>query len=472
MTETGRIQNDRAYQIPVRDSDFLEFFIVLNALNAMAGTINHQFCKLEDAGNLLSGRVRERTDELVQANTQLKREMAERIQAERARQELEARLRRAEKMEAIGTLAGGVAHDLNNILFGLVSYPEVLLEEMEEDDPLRSSIQTIQSSGEKAAAIVQDLLTLARRGVVISEVINLNRVIRDYFESPEWEQVKRAYPGIGLRTHLDPELGNIMGSPVHLSKTIMNLACNAAEAMPDGGEITITTQNRYVDQPIKGYDDVTEGEYVALTVKDTGCGMAPEVIERIFEPFYTKKSLGRSGTGLGMAVVWGTVKDHNGYIDIISREGEGTSFTLYFPLTDQSVVEDTPPLSLKSYQGNGETILLVDDGQEQRDIGSRILEKLNYHVVTAASGEEAVEYLNEHSAHLIILDMIMDPGMDGLDTYKRILEIHPGQKAIIASGFSETKRVRDAIRLGVGGYIRKPYGLEKIGLIVREELKG
>ncbi|MDP8228032.1 MAG: PAS domain S-box protein, partial [Candidatus Electryoneaceae bacterium] len=236
---------------------------------------------------------------------------------------LEFQLQRAQKMEAIGTLAGGVAHDLNNVLSGIVSYPELLLLDLPEDSPLRKPILTIQKSGQKAADIVQDLLTLARRGVVATEVVNINQIINSNLKSPECENLKQFYPDAKIESNLEAYLLNIMGSSVHLSKTVMNLVSNAAEAMPEGGNIFISTESKYIDKPIRGYDDVKEGDYVILTVSDTGIGISSGDLERIFEPFYTKKVMGRSGTGLGMAVVWGTVKDHKGYIDVQSTEGKG-----------------------------------------------------------------------------------------------------------------------------------------------------
>jgi PAS domain S-box-containing protein len=232
---------------------------------------------------------------------------------------LEARLQRAEKMEAIGMLAGGVAHDLNNVLSGIVSYPELLLMDLPQESRLRKPILTIQKSGERAAAIVQDLLTLSRRGVVATEVVNLRKIVSEYLQSPEHKRLLSYHPKVKVETLLESNLLNISGSPVHLSKTVMNLLYNAAESMPDGGRAFISLENRYIDRPISSYDAVDEGDYVVLTVSDTGIGIAPEDIERIFEPFYTKKVMGRSGTGLGMAVVWGTV----GYGKKRNRIGHG-----------------------------------------------------------------------------------------------------------------------------------------------------
>jgi two-component system cell cycle sensor histidine kinase/response regulator CckA len=390
--------------------------------------------------------------------------------AEEEREKLQAQLQRAQKMEALGTLAGGVAHDLNNILAGLVSYPELLLMEIPEDSPLRKPILTIKNSGERAATIVQDLLTLARRGVSTMQVVNLNDIISEYLKSPEHEKLRLFHPDLQLETNFEEDLLNILGSPVHLSKTVMNLISNAAEAMPGGGKISISTKNRYIDRRIRGYDNVDEGAYITLTVSDTGVGISPEDMERMFEPFYTKKVMGRSGTGLGMAVVWGTIKDHRGYIDVKSAKGKGTTFTLYFPVSREELAKEKPGLSIEDYMGKGESVLVVDDVEEQRDIASRILRRLGYSARTVSSGEEAVDYMKGNSVDLLLLDMIMEPGIDGYETYKRILELHPEQKAIIVSGFSETERVKDTQRLGAGAYVKKPYLLEKIGIAIRGEL--
>ena len=397
------------------------------------------------------------------------RDVTGQVLSRREIKRLQNQVYQSQKMEAIGTLAGGVAHDLNNILGGLVSYPELLLMQMPDDSPLRKPILTIQKSGEKAAAVVQDLLTLARRGVVVTEVVDLNDVIAQYLKSPEHENLQSYHPGVHIETRLDADTLNILGSSTHLSKTVMNLVSNAAEAMPGGGALTVSTENRYIDRPVRGYDDVKEGDYVVLSVSDTGTGISSDDLEKIFEPFYTKKRMGRSGTGLGMAVVWGTVKDHNGYIHAQSTEGKGTAFTLYFPVTRKSV-EKRSEISPREFMGKGEAILVVDDVAEQRKIASGMLKELGYSVVSVSSGEEAVEYLRSNKVDLLVLDMIMDPGMDGLDTYRKIIEIHPGQKAVIGSGFSETDRAKKLQRLGAGAYIRKPFLLEKIGIAVKEEL--
>jgi PAS domain S-box-containing protein len=397
-------------------------------------------------------------------------DITERKKAEEERRRLEERLSNAEKMEALGTLAGGVAHDLNNVLGILVGYSELLLEEIEPLSPVRSHVKKIMEGGERAAAIVTDMLTIARRGVHAGKVINLNEIIVSYRKSPEFAKLCSFHLGVNIKSSLAPDLLNIMGSPIHMTKTLMNLVSNAAEAMPKGGTLTVETKNRYLDRPIRGYDDVKDGDYVVLSVSDTGDGIKPEDLKRIFEPFYTKKVMGRSGTGLGLSVVWGTVKDHGGYIDVHSEEGTGTTFNLYFPITRESASGEDVYISRKEYMGKGESIVVVDDVEGQRDLAYQMLSRLNYKVAAFSSGEKAVDYLKNNKADLVVLDMIMDPGMDGLDTYRKILETHPLQKAIIVSGFSETERVLEAEALGVGAYVRKPYVQERLGLAVRKEL--
>jgi signal transduction histidine kinase len=426
--------------------------------------------KVTEINQELEDRVQERTAQLETANQELKQEIVERKHSEKERRYLEAQLAKSQKMEAIGTLAGGVAHDLNNILSGLVSYPELLLMDLPDDSPLKQPILTIQESGQKAAAIVQDLLTLARRGVAVREVMNLNQLIDEYLNSPENQHLLEYHSEVTVETNLQADLFNIMGSPVHLSKTIMNLVSNAAEAMPNGGKIIITTENRYIDRSLKGFDAVEEGDYATLMISDIGIGISPEDIERIFEPFYTKKTMGRSGTGLGMAVVWGTAKDHKGYIDVQSELGEGSTFTLYFPVTRKKLPQEKQSISAETYKGNGESILVVDDVPQQREIASGMLKKLGYNVLSVPSGEEAIVYLKENKADLLVLDMIMRPGIDGLETYKKILQYHPEQKAVIASGYSESQQVKAAQNMGAGIYVKKPYSFEKIGLAVKGEL--
>ncbi|MDD4357796.1 MAG: PAS domain S-box protein, partial [Smithellaceae bacterium] len=391
--------------------------------------------------------------------------------AEDEKRKLEDRLQRAEKMEILGRMAGGVAHDLNNVLGALSGYSELMLMQIPEGQKTRDYAEKIITSTQKGSAIIQDLLTLTRRGVTVSDVINLNDIVSAFFKTPLYEKIKDDHPEVTFRAERDESLLNIKGSMVHLEKTLMNLVLNAAEAISGKGEVTVRTENRYLDKPVKGYDEIHHGDYAILSVTDTGAGIPEENREKIFEPFYTKKTMQRSGTGLGLSIVWGSVKDHNGYIDLQTEVGRGTTFTLYFPITREEVIVAERGEPIERFMGNGESILIVDDMADQRDVASGLLQKLGYKVHAVSSGEEAVEYLRKNEADLLLLDMIMLPGMDGMETYRKVLEINPKQKAVIVSGFSETDRVREAQKRGAGAYVKKPYVLEKIGVAIRDELK-
>jgi signal transduction histidine kinase len=470
--EIGEIATDFNEMSTRLHEQHLALMNAIETKDSFARQLQETNQQLEELNTRLEDMVNERTAELQLSYEQLQEEIKEREKADREKKLLREKLARSQKMEALGLLAGGVAHDLNNVLSGIVSYPDLLLMDMPEDSPLRKPILTIKDSGQKAAAIVQDLLTLARRGVMNTEVLNLNQdIVMDYLKSPEHEKMQAFHRGIRIETRLEPALLNIRGSSVHLKKTLMNLLSNAIEAQPQGGAVVISTENRYVDQPIEGFDDVQEGDYVVLRIEDRGLGIAPEDMGRIFEPFYTKKIMGRSGTGLGMAVVWGTVQDHRGFINIESEEGVGTVFEIFFPVTRDVREKERTVIPFKEYKGHGQNVLVVDDVKEQREIATNILTKLGYAVATVSSGEEAVEYMQRHDADIIILDMIMDPGMDGLDTYKKIITMHPRQKAVIASGFAESERVKEAQKLGAGQYIKKPYTMEKMGLALKTELQ-
>jgi PAS domain S-box-containing protein len=386
------------------------------------------------------------------------------------RYELELKLENAQKMEFMGTIAGGVAHDLNNILSGIVSYPELLLMQLPKESPLAEPINLIKKSGEKAAVIVQDLLTLARRGVANKQPVDLNEIISLFLMSPECSEIQSRHQNVRISTALADQLDTVSGSSVHLSKTVMNLVSNAAEAMPDGGQIAIRTRNLVIDNSFTGTINALEGAYVLLDVEDTGMGISEEDRQKIFEPFYTKKVMGRSGSGLGLAVVWGTVMDHHGHIEVHSDGKNGSVFRLYFPVSHEKATSISPNKEIHKYKGNGDRILIVDDMEEQRVIASNILSELGYSVATVPSGEDAISFLHQNSMDLVILDMLMPPGIDGLDTYQKILKMNPAQKAIIASGFAENDRIKEALDLGVGQCIKKPYTISEVGLAVRKIL--
>ncbi len=387
--------------------------------------------------------------------------------AEQMARETQLKMEQARRVESLGTLAGGVAHDLNNTLGPLVGYSDMILQSVPTDNSLRPDVEQIKQAAERAAAMVQDLLTLARRGVYRLAPLNLNQVIQEYLRSPSFIELMSAHPHVSVRTDLADDLLHIAGSSPHLNKVVMNLVANAVEAMPYHGVLSISTLCQTVEEPLDGYERIEVGDYVVLRVCDTGTGIAPADLERIFEPFYTKKTMGRSGSGLGLSVVHGVVHDHGGRIDIHSQVGVGSEFVVYFPVC----YDDSPVISKtqNNYRGD-ETILVLDDMEDQRELALRLLSLLGYRVQVAESGQAALEWVRRQPFDLLLLDMIMQDDMDGLETYRQVIQIRPGQKAVIASGYSETERVRQAQQLGAGAFVRKPYTIATLGQAIRQEL--
>jgi len=385
------------------------------------------------------------------------------------REELQRRLHRSRQMESLGLLAGGVAHDLNNILSGLVTYPDFLLMGLSSEDRMFKPLQIIAESGSRAAAVVKDLLTITRASATSKTTVNLNDLVRDHLQSPEFRILGDDHAGVVVEEDLAGEPLLVVGSDGHLRKAVTNLVFNAAEACEGKGRVTVRTRRRSLDRPRTGFERIEPGDYVVLTVKDDGAGIAEQDLERIFEPFYSRKVLGRSGTGLGLTVVWNTVRDHQGFIDIES-DPTGTVFHLYLPASTESVLKTATRLSLDELKGHGESVLIIDDEEQQRVIVSGMLGKLGYVARAVPSGADALTALAEEPADLLILDMIMPGSWGGAETYRRILAEHPGQRAIIASGFAETDDVRAAMAAGAGAFLHKPYSLEQLAVAIRNEL--
>ena len=400
------------------------------------------------------------------------RDITERITSLQEKERLETEFEKAKKMEAFGLLAGGVAHDLNNVLSGIVSVPELLLMELPEGSHLIEPLLIMKDSGKRAAIIVDELLTLARGSAKVLEPVRLNDVIEDYLSSPEFDRVARFHPGVILIKNLDSALPLLNASGLHMRKIVMNLVSNAMEAIQEKGNVTLKTSRvQFSKKILKGYERTTDGSYIRFSVKDTGPGISTQDLDRIFEPFYTKKVLGRSGTGLGLSIVWNTVHDHKGYIQVKSEKGE-TLFQIYFPVT-KVLVEAAQPdriYTLSDYKGHNETILVVDDVESQRKISRNMMKRLGYQVTVVSSGEDAIVYVRKNKVDLVVLDMIMDPGISGLDTFRELKIIDPDIRAVITSGYSKTRDVEKAQELGAGPFIKKPYSLELLGLTLKEEL--
>jgi PAS domain S-box-containing protein len=397
------------------------------------------------------------------------RDVTMRIQVEEQREVLQRRLEKAERMESLGLLAGGVAHDLNNILGPLVAYPDLIMMKLPPDSPHRRQLSIMGKAAQDAADVIQDLLALARRGRCELKPIDINDVVRQYLESPNCLSLQASHPAVGVNTLLDDSVGNILGSSSHLMKALMNLVVNAFEAMPDGGPLTIKTSQEHLRRLHSDFGNIVENDYVVLSVRDSGVGIDPRNIQKIFQPYYSDKQMGASGSGLGLAVVYGIVKDHHGYYDVLSELGKGTEFLLYFPVSHRATIAATRA-AIADLEGTG-TILVVDDVPEQREIAEQILVSLGYEVRTVAHGRAAVAHISEHPVDLVILDMILEKGFDGLDTYREILKLNPNQNAIIVSGFAATERVSQMQAMGAGAYVKKPYTHQQLADAVKQQMR-
>ncbi len=393
----------------------------------------------------------------------------------RDQQEMAKKLNRSMRMEAVGLMAGGVAHDLNNILSGIINYPELILMKLPPESNLRKPVEAILDSGKRAVEVVADMLTVTRGIAATRKMVDVNSFIDTLLDSPEFKVLKERNSQVTVTTSLDPNLLAINCSPIHLRKSLFNLLINAFEAIKERGTITITTGNHFVEKPLAENNFLKHGEYITILIHDTGSGISADDRAHIFEPFYSKKIMGRSGTGLGLTVVLNTINDHHGEI-IIESDDKGTTFTIYLPATRKNIRSETreqksAPITLKKLQGKQEKILIVDDEKMQREIAEQLLNSLGYRAQTAASGKEGIEFLSQNPVDLVLLDMIMDPGINGRLTYARMNKIRPGLKAVIASGFSKNEEVQKALASGPSTFIKKPYTINQLGEAIQELLK-
>ncbi|MDX9800880.1 MAG: response regulator [Spirochaetia bacterium] len=378
---------------------------------------------------------------------------------------------RLKQMEMAGNLVGGVAHDLNNILSVIVGYPELILMDINKESNIYPLVSKISEAGGKASEIIQDMMTLAGKDQIENIKLDLNRNIRDLLDSPEYRSITEVYSNFSLAADFAENLLLISASPVNLKKSVINIIKNSLESVRDNGRIIISSEERKLDTPFRGrYALIPPGSYAVVTVRDNGPGISETDLKHIFEPFYTKKTLGRGGTGLGMTVVWKTVSACGGFIEIESRQEEGTAVYLYFPVIAGEPEAGSSGFNIKNFMGRGEKILAVDDMEEQRILAEKILEKLNYKADTAGSGNEAVSAVKKENYDLVLLDMIMENGPDGLETFKEIMKINPDQKTIIVSGYSDNEKADEVLKLGASSYVQKPYTVEKIATAVKKAL--
>ena len=396
-------------------------------------------------------------------NIQQSRFISERKRAEEEKERLRWQLNQAQKMEAIGTLAGGISHDFNNLLQVINGYTQILMMDAPEDSPEYSNYKAIERASDRAARLVQQLLLFSRKVDTERKPLDLNQEVEH-----ARKLLERTIPKmIDIKLVTGSRLWTINADPVQMEQILLNLGTNAADAMPDGGRLTITTENAVCGGK-NVHMDVTPGNYVRLTVSDTGQGMDKETVEHIFEPFYTTKEIGK-GTGLGLASVYGIVKSHSGFISCYSDALQGTSFVVHLPaLENVDIIGEEEGMSLPPPRGGTETVLIVDDESPIRDFASKSLTKYGYTTLTAASGEEALEVYFDATNRigLVIIDIGM-PGMGGYKCLGEILKKDPSAKILIASGYSINGQVKEALEHGAAGYVGKPYQLSTLLAKVR-----
>jgi len=392
------------------------------------------------------------------------RDVTERLNSDLEKRKLEAQLQMAQKMEAIGTLAGGIAHDFNNILMGIQGNASLLEMRLDANHPGRGKIKNIEKYVESGTELSRQLLGFARRGKYNVKASDINDII-DKTSS----MFARTRKEIRVRTQLAEGAWAVEVDRGQIEQALLNLYINAWQAMSEGGELYLATENLTLDESYVRPYSVKAGPFVKVTVADTGVGIPREDLPRIFEPFFTTKEMGR-GTGLGLASVYGIVKSHGGHINVYSEPGQGTTFNFYLPASTREVV-DPVALPDQALRRGSETVLLIDDEEMILEVGSGLLQELGYTVVTALSGPEALEIYTARQSEIamVVMDMIM-PGMGGGETFDRLKEINPAVKVLLSSGYSINGQASHIMERGCDGFIQKPFTMQQLSAKMREIL--
>ena len=391
------------------------------------------------------------------------RDIAARVETEKKTQKLQSQLQQAQKLEAIGTLAGGIAHDFNNLLMGVQGNISLMLIDRNPEDRDYNRLKNMEKQVESGARLTSLLLGYARKGRYEVKPIDLNRLVEDACET-----FGRTRKEVTIRQDLDRDLQTIEADLGQIEQTLFNLLVNAADAMPNGGDLTVKTENTTHETMKERLYKPDPGRYVKLTVADTGTGMDETTMERIFDPFFTTKEMGH-GTGLGLASAYGIIKAHGGYIDVTSKLGEGTTFSIYLPVSGKKV--ETPVVADARIVGGRETVLLVDDEESVREVGQELLETLGYSVILANHGKAALEIYEQVQDHvdIVLLDLVM-PKMGGGEAFDRLKEIDPDVKVLLLSGYSIDGEAGEILERGCDGFIQKPFNMKDLSGKIREIL--
>jgi CheY-like chemotaxis protein len=367
-----------------------------------------------------------------------------------------------QKMEAIGNLAGGIAHNFNNILMGIMGYAELLILKKKQGDRDYKAVKTIFEATHRAVELTTQLLNIARSGTHIPRKLNLNNIVKETLLLLSGSIDKT----IKIETHYEDEIKPIKGDRGQLEQCLLNLCINAREAMADGGRIVIETQNMYLDENyVTNHIEARTGNYVMMSVSDTGAGIPAKTKERIFEPFFTTKSE-KGGTGMGLATLYGIVKNHGGFVNVYSEEGKGSVFKLYFPVSP-GVIDEEESLFEESLDetpmGGTETVLIIDDEKYVLDIWADYLTDTGFTVLTAKNGEEGIGLFRERAdeVDIVILDYIM-PDISGSEVLKRLKEIKGDVKVLVASGYSKNGQAKEMMEGDADGFIQKPSTLSEL----------
>ena len=443
-------------RIVMRSGD--EYGRLAEVFNAMAAELQSSYAELER-------RVVERTAELSEANARLTAEIEERRQMARHKELLQEQLLKAKKMEAIGTLAGGVAHDFNNLLMGIQGNASLVRMAMDPRHPHAERLEMIETFAQSGAKLTRQLLGYARMGKYEVRAVDINALTQRCAD-----MFGRTRKELRIRSRYQEEVWTVEVDQGQIEQVLLNLLINAWQAMPEGGTIDLETRNVVLDEEYAAANGIAAGPFVKISVSDTGVGIEPALRERIFDPFFSTKTRQR-GTGLGLASAYGIIKNHNGLINVYSEPGRGATFNIYLPASEKAA--ETPTTNLSTPLRGDETVLLVDDEPHVLEITQRMLTKLGYRVLTAGGGREALALARRHAGFidLVVLDMIM-PDMSRGDTYDQLKRFDPDLKVLLASGYSINSEAAVIMARGCNGFIQKPFTLQALSDEVRRVLAG